>query len=401
MQPWRAHLVRRVSGAAVRVASRVCGRRALLASVALLTLAAPGTRAAEPRVALVIGNAAYANAPLTNPVNDAQMMSDVLSRLGFRVIARRDGDQTTMKRAIQEFGAQLESAGPDAVGLFYYAGHGVQLNGRNYLIPTRAHIEREADVEIEGVSTDWVLEQMRYARNRLNIVILDACRNNPFARSMRSADRGLAKMDAPAGVLIAYSTAPGEVAADGDGLNSPYTAALVQAMRESRQPVEQVFKRARIAVRAATAGHQTPWESSSLTGDFYFLGDAAPPSSVAAPAPLPAQKLPPPETLPPRVASVPRTAPDDVCMQLVGRWRAAGVEGEIAIQPDHTLEWWRRTGDRMPSVTGDWSCQSPQARRFMFVWANGFIDTITLAADGRALNGANQLRLPVVLTRLR
>jgi uncharacterized caspase-like protein len=139
--------------------------------------------AAEPRVALVIGNSAYPSGPLRNPANDAELMADTLRKVGFDVIERRNADQLTMKRAIQEFGKRLEDAGPKAVGLFYYAGHGVQLSGRNYLIPTTANIEREGDVEIEAVSADWVIEQMRYARNALNIVILDACRNNPFTRS--------------------------------------------------------------------------------------------------------------------------------------------------------------------------------------------------------------------------
>jgi len=188
------------------------------------------------------------------------------TRIALDVIARRNADQTAMKRAIQEFGARLEKAGPDSVGLFYYAGHGVQLNGRNYLIPTTARIEREGDVEIEAVSADWVIEQMRYARNRLNIVILDACRNNPFTRSMRSVDHGLATMDAPAGILIAYSTAPGSVAADGTGRNSPYTEALTHAIHDLHEPVEQVFKHVRVGVMSATSGKQVPWESSSLTG---------------------------------------------------------------------------------------------------------------------------------------
>jgi formylglycine-generating enzyme required for sulfatase activity len=242
--------------------------RLLLLALALLTPAL--AQAAEIRIALVIGNSDYASGPLANPANDAKMIGDTLASLGFEVIARRNADQTAMKRAIQEFGARLEQAGPGAVGLFYYAGHGLQLNGRNYLIPTTARIEREGDVEIEAVSADWVIEQMRYARNRLNIVILDACRNNPFARSMRSVDHGLATMDAPAGILIAYSTAPGEVAADGSGRDSPYTQALAQAMRDDHEPVEQVFKRVRVGVMSATSGRQVPWESSSLTGDFYF-----------------------------------------------------------------------------------------------------------------------------------
>src|SRR5450631_252692 len=248
-----------------------------LSLFALTVLGSAAAPAAEPRIALVIGNSEYSSGPLPNPANDAKMISETLNNLGFEVIARRNADQNTMKRAIQEFGSRLEKAGPAAVGLFYYAGHGVQLNGRNYLIPTTAQIEREGDVEIEAVSADWVIEQMRYARNRLNIVILDACRNNPFTRSMRSVDHGLATMDAPAGILIAYSTAPGAVAADGSGRNSPYTEALSQAMRDLHEPVEQVFKHVRVGVMSATAGKQVPWESSSLTGDFYF----AAPSKVA------------------------------------------------------------------------------------------------------------------------
>ncbi len=249
--------------------------RFLVLTVAVL--ASTAVRAAETRIALVIGNSDYSSGPLPNPANDAKLVGEALTSLGFDVIARRNADQTTMKRAIQEFGSRLEKAGPSAVGLFYYAGHGMQLSGRNYLIPTTARIEREGDVEIEAVSADWVIEQMRYARNRLNIVILDACRNNPFTRSMRSVDHGLATMEAPAGILIAYSTAPGAVAADGSGRNSPYTEALTHAIREMHEPVEQVFKRVRVGVMSVTAGKQVPWESSSLTGDFYF----AAPNKVA------------------------------------------------------------------------------------------------------------------------
>ena len=249
--------------------------------LALLMLVPLAAGAAQTKIALVIGNSDYPTGPLPNPANDAKLMSDTLAGLGFDVILRRNADQNTMKRAIQEFGARLEKAGPSGIGLFFYAGHGAQLNGRNFLIPTTARIEREGDVEIEAVSADWVIEQMRYARNGLNLVILDACRNNPFTRSMRSVDRGLATMDAPAGILIAYSTAPGSVAADGDGRNSPYTEALSKSMRESREPVEQVFKHVRVSVMNATSGKQVPWESSSLTGDFFFVPPAKAPAAVA------------------------------------------------------------------------------------------------------------------------
>ncbi len=267
--------------------------------LAAALLASSAVQAQESRIALVIGNSDYSSGPLPNPANDAKLVGDALTALGFDVIARRNADQVTMKRAIQEFGSRLEKAGPAAVGLFYYAGHGMQLSGRNYLIPTTARIEREGDVEIEAVSADWVIEQMKYARNRLNIVILDACRNNPFTRSMRSVDHGLATMDAPAGILIAYSTAPGAVAADGTGRNSPYTEALTQAIREMHEPVEQVFKHVRVGVMSATAGKQVPWESSSLTGDFYFAAPnkvAPETSSALQSGAVPAGKSPAPSS---------------------------------------------------------------------------------------------------------
>jgi hypothetical protein len=263
--------------------------RSRLAVFALVCLWSTASFGVETRIALVIGNSTYTSGTLPNPANDARMIGDTLKGLGFEVIPRINADQTTMKRAIQEFGARLEKAGPGAVGLFYYAGHGVQLNGKNYLIPTTAQIEREGDVEIEAVSADWVIEQMRYARNRLNIMILDACRNNPFVHNNRAlGGNGLATIEAPAGILIAYSTAPGSVASDGSGRDSPYADALSRAMRDVHEPVEQVFKHVRVGVMDATSGNQVPWESSSLTGDFYFAppqATASPPTVVAEPTP--------------------------------------------------------------------------------------------------------------------
>ncbi|MGA2564358.1 MAG: caspase family protein [Steroidobacteraceae bacterium] len=264
-------------------------RFSLLAMAMLLPL---WVQAAEPRVALVIGNSAYPSGPLRNPANDADLMAETLKKVGFYVIERRNADQLSMKRAIQEFGKRLEDAGPQAVGLFYYAGHGVQLSGRNYLIPTTANIEREGDLEIEAVSADWVIEQMRYARNAMNIVILDACRNNPYMRGMRSADRGLAVMDVQAvtGILIAYSTAPGTVAQDGDGRNSPYTIALTKAMLELHEPLMDLFQDVRVAVMGATEHKQVPWEDSSLTGRFYFT--TAPENPAPPLAKVPASAVP-------------------------------------------------------------------------------------------------------------
>ena len=243
-----------------------------VAFVALMALAFSGAALAEKRIALVIGNGGYARVGfLSNPPNDARLIAQTLRGLGFEVIDRIDADQKTMKRAVSDFGDRLEAAGKDTIGLFYYAGHGVQVGGENYLIPLKAEINREKDVDIESVSANAVLKNMEFAGNRLNIVILDACRSNPYKRGFRSAARGLARMQAASGTLIAYATAPGDVAADGSGANSPYSAALAVAMRKPGLPVEQMFKRVRVSVQHQTKDAQTPWESSSLTGDFYFV----------------------------------------------------------------------------------------------------------------------------------
>lgn len=171
----------------------------------------------KKRVALVIGNSAYPSSPLRNPVNDARAMAQTLRGLGFEVLAHQNLGEKAMKRAIEEFGDRLRGGG---VGLFFYAGHGIQTAGRNYLVPTDAQIRTERDVEIEAIDVARVLARMEEARNRLNIVVLDACRDNPFGRSFRSSARGLSAIDAPSGTLIAYATAPGRLARDGEGASS-------------------------------------------------------------------------------------------------------------------------------------------------------------------------------------
>jgi carboxyl-terminal processing protease len=256
---------------------------AVFASLWIVVVSGAAADAATPpRIALVIGNGDYENAPLANPVNDARLIAQTLRQLDFQVLEHLNVNQKDMKRAIQLFGDRLELAGAEAVGLFYYAGHGVAVKGRNYLIPTDAAIDRESDVDIEAVATDTVLAQMEFTQNALNFVILDACRNNPYARSFRSATRGLARMDAPRGTLISYATAPGDVALDGDGEHSPYSRALAKAMLKPGMLVEQMFKRVRQLVVAETENRQTPWESSSLTGDFYFKAGASAAATGAA-----------------------------------------------------------------------------------------------------------------------
>jgi uncharacterized caspase-like protein len=225
-----------------------------------------------PRVALVIGNAAYRNAPLSNPGNDAKAMAQQLEQLGFHVIRVQDGTQQQMFQAVRSFGDALRGG----VGLFYFAGHGVQVKGRNFLIPVDAQIEREDEVPYKALDVGLVLEKMEAARNPLNIVILDACRNNPFARGLRSAGSGggLAQMDAPSGSLVAFATAPGATAEDGRGANGLYTSHLLRQMAVPGLPIEEVFKRTRVAVKQESGGRQIPWESTSLEGAFFFAGAA-------------------------------------------------------------------------------------------------------------------------------
>ena len=241
------------------------------AFVALLALAVPA--AAEPRVALVIGNSAYQGdlPALPNPANDAKLMAKALKGVGFDVVEAENASQDQMKKAIAEFGDKLSAAGNTATGLFFYAGHGLQVAGENYLVPVDAKIQKEADVDLAAVSTTTVLKQMDFAGSAVNIVILDACRNNPLSNGARGMTRGLAEIKStPRGSFIAYSTAPGSTAQDGDGADSPYTTALAETIQEPGLSISDVFQEVRTKVLAATGNAQTTWDSSSLTGRFYF-----------------------------------------------------------------------------------------------------------------------------------
>ena len=235
------------------------------------------------RHALVIGNSAYSDAPLSNPVNDAREISRALKESGFSVTVLENTDFKTMLGAIRAFGDQLKKGG---VGLFYYAGHGMQIRGRNYLIPVGSNIEREDEVAYSAVDAQAVLDKMDAASNGTNIMILDACRNNPFIRSTRNGQQGLAQMDAPVGTLVAFATSPGAVASDGAGQNGLYTLHLLQAIRQPGAKLEDVFKQVRSAVRRDSKGKQVPWEVTSLEGDFYFN-----PPVVAAVPPIKANPV--------------------------------------------------------------------------------------------------------------
>ena len=367
------------------------------------------------RIALVIGNSHYASSPLTNPESDAQLIAATLRQLNFEVRLLTNGSQVDMKRAIQAFGAALESGGPSAVGLFYYAGHGVQIDGRNFLIPVGARIERGVDVEIEAVSADWVLEEMRFARNRLNFVILDACRNNPFAATGRGGDRGLARMDAPAGVLIAYSTAPGEVAADGEGRNSPYSLALAQAMRETDGPAELMFKQARVAVRQATGDRQTPWESSSLTGDFRFAAHPAVARSGPGTGVMVASAVPsPPKAAP--VAAAPAaaspggaeadsflSAPPDflsapLCQHAIGDWKFERDNIHGRVRFDEKATGLAKLTDDAPTVPLKWRCDAV-TRAFVIEFKGGEVHKVTIDGSEKLLFGYDPKGVPIIYSR--
>jgi formylglycine-generating enzyme required for sulfatase activity len=308
----------------------------LILSVSSPAFAAPQQ---ERRVALVIGNGAYKAGPLKNPANDARDMAATLKSLGFEVILRENAGLRQMNEAIDQFWGSLKKGG---VGLFFFAGHGLQVGGENFLVPVDARIALEKDVQYECVNAGKVLGRMEDAGNGLNIVILDACRNNPFARSFRTDSRGLAKMDAPTGSLLAFATAPGDVAADGEGKNGLYTSHLLRHLRTPGLKVEDVLKQVRIGVAGDSAKlgkKQTPWESSSLMGDFYFaqggkVASLEPPPSFAPPA-VASAKFQPAE---PVVQAL------DLVDSLAGEFRLAGHSITVALRVRFKREGARLAG---------------------------------------------------------
>ena len=245
--------------------------------ISLLLLILPSPALAEKRIALVIGNSSYEHtASLPNPSQDAELMATVLKAQRFEVLLHRNADLKKMKRAVAEMANKVRAYGKSTVAVFYYAGHGVQVRQSNYLIPVDARIDSEGDVDIEGLNAASVLESLSDAGASVNVVILDACRNNPYRTSFRSATRGLGRLDGPAGFLIAFSTDPGKVATDGPmGGNSPYTEALAAALSRPGLKIEEAFKNVRRVVYEITRGAQLPWESSSLLDDVYIGGEGS------------------------------------------------------------------------------------------------------------------------------
>jgi hypothetical protein len=222
-----------------------------------------------PKHALVIGNGGYKDMPLKNPPNDAKAIGETLRQAGFQVQIQQDMARAPMVKAIQDYAAAL--AKDKAVGLFYFAGHGVQLAWRNFLLPVDAVIDKLEDVKARCVDVGAVIEGITKASNPMNIVILDACRENPFGADYRVEHKGLSQVDAPPGTFLAYATSPGNVASDGAGANGLYTEHLLNELRQPEAKIEDIFKRVRLGVRRKSNGQQIPWESTSLEEDFFFL----------------------------------------------------------------------------------------------------------------------------------
>jgi hypothetical protein len=265
-------------------------RRSLLTVLgilaATLALSLTPARAAEARLALVIGNSAYQHVPrLANPGSDARLIAKALEAAGFDLVGggpQLDLDKAGIEGAIREFGRRL---GENTVGLFYYAGHGIQVNGTNYLVPVTANASDIADVKYELVDAGLVLDEMTQRGNSLNIVLLDACRNNPFAdRRLRTLGRGLAQLTAPPGTVIGYSTQPGSVADDGGSRNGPYAEALARVIVQPGLSVFEAFNSVGLDVETATRGRQQPWLATSpIKGQFRFIDKSEPQVVTASP----------------------------------------------------------------------------------------------------------------------
>jgi hypothetical protein len=383
-------------------------------AISTVLMALPLSAQTEQRTALVIGNSQYPSSPLRNPVRDAKDVAAALKSAGFEVILEIDADRAQLAAAIDRFGTALTTR--KGVALFYYAGHGVQIGGENYLIPVGASFAGEGDLRRGSVRAADVTEVMTRARTSLNIVVLDACRDNAFSDSQV---RGLSRMDSGARLFVSFSTSPGAVALDGTGDNSPYTKYLADAIKTPDIPLEEAFKRTLKGVYQETAGRQTPWISSSFFGDFIFRPSAAR-SSAPVQEGQPSRDGGAERQAVLRLPSPPgdKAAGGDAALPIVGGlYRATGTNpdgsayrGMVAIIQEadqFTFKWWigRQTffGDghfagRMLVV--NWGAQHPVIYDFgkdgtlVGEWADGSArETLaphalsTAAAGSRSLEG--------------
>jgi len=230
----------------------------------------PETDFTNKRIALVVGNANYNVGPLNNPVRDAHLIGTALKQYGFKVILVENVNYRNFRKALARFSEELGIAGPKATAFFYYSGHGMSYQGNNYLVPLGSEINSLVDIDLELVRAERVHAAMGSITSGVKIMLLDACRNNPFKSFVRSRELGLVPMNAPRGTIVGYSTSPGRVALDGEGRNSPYALGLVRAIKMPDLTIESVLKQTLNWVDATTNGKQMPWYESSLRGNFYF-----------------------------------------------------------------------------------------------------------------------------------
>jgi hypothetical protein len=361
----------------------------------LFTLTLAQAQAPEPRTALVVGNADYAFGALDNPINDAEAVAKSLEEAGFAVTLRTDADQAEMKDAIASFGDALKQKG--GVGLFYFAGHGVQMSGENYLLPVGGRIRGESDIKTGAVTATEIVDAMATARNGLNIVVLDACRNNPINKG---ATRGLSRIDSNESLFVSYSTSPGAVALDGEGSNSPYTKYLATSIATPNLNIEETFKRTLKGVYVETKGEQIPWISSTFFGDFVFRPHGGASSAPNAPAPSTGESNQQQTLL--RPVPIPQQAPAEK-PELAGIYRVTGTNpngsqyhGMVALSQqddEFTLTWW--IGKQVFHGTGHFA-----GKMLVVNWGDKH-PVIYTFGDGGALDGewadgsATETLLPV------
>lgn len=314
----------------------------LCASLFASILVAQVSRAAEAdhRIALVIGNGAYKNTgPLKNPASDARLIASRLKSLGFETMLFADLEGSQMRRAVRAYSERLMQLGPNTIGLIYYAGHGVQIRENNYLIPVDAEINKESDAGLEAIHLADVMNMLFDAQNKLNVIVLDACRNNPFKKKIQAASSGLAGFDAPVGTLVAFAAGAGSVAFDGDGSNSPYAEALAAALLDPALKVEDTFKRVSERVYVSTEKKQLPWITAAVHGEYFLASNAVP--QVVAANDRAGHRAGVPRSLPP----VPSDISNNIDPELEGRiayfieWRFfAGDNGAQKLGPEAYAE---------------------------------------------------------------
>lgn len=356
----------------------------LVVALAGLTVAVPAQAA---RVALVIGNAAYSEGPLKNPVNDARAMDQKLTSLGFKVQRVENLKRQQIGRTLTAFGSAIR-AGDEVV--VFYAGHGLQVKGVNYLPAVDADIQSEDDVPLNSLNLNALMDRLDEAKAGLKLLFLDACRNNPYARNFRGGDRGLARLgEAPSGTLIHFATRPGRVAADGTGTNGLYTSQLIRYIDEPNTPVETMLKRVSAAVESASKGQQEPWTEGSIKGEFFFKpGTGVQVASIKPEFAAPTAPLPSAHTATPLVASPSAVMPQPAqTVELIdGIYKI--LAGGADVKDTKTGLIWQRC-----SLGQSWNGSAciGVAKRFSFTEAQKAVDLLNVSSS---LASGKKWRIP-------